>query len=133
MKKIRLYLAGKICYVKRHESLKRFFEKSIECEVYLPHEFVPLEIPKEKLPREAFKKCVDHINKADAVIADISVYGNDTAWEVGYCYGIKKKIIGFARNKKYKADFMVKGTLSCVAKNKEEIVKMIKNISARRV
>jgi len=129
MKKVRLYLAGKIGYVKKHESLKRFLEKSIDCEIYLPHEFVSLDVPKEKLPREAFRKCVDHIKKADAVIADMSIYGKDTAWEVGYCYGIGKQVIGFARNKKYKKDFMVRGSIAHITRNKKVIVRMIKKIS----
>jgi nucleoside 2-deoxyribosyltransferase len=133
MKKIKLYLAGKIGYVKRHESLRNYLSGRINCEVFLPHEFVALNIPKEKLPREAFKKCVDHINKADAVIADITVYGKDTTWEIGYCYGIKKKVIGFASDDKHKKDFMVKGSLLHVVRDKEEIVRMLKNIFRGKV
>lgn len=133
MKKIKLYLAGKIGYVEAHESLRKQLTKRIDCEIFLPHEFVALDIPKEKLPLEAFKKCVDHINKADAVIADITIYGKDTAWEIGYCYGIRKKVIGFVRNNKYKKDFMIKGSLFCIARNKEEIVKMIRKIVSEKV
>jgi nucleoside 2-deoxyribosyltransferase len=73
------------------------------------------------------------INRADAVITDICVYGKDTAWEVGYCYGIGNTVIGFAGNKKYKSDFTVRGSLTRVARDKKAIVEMIRNISAGRI
>jgi len=127
MKKIKIYIAGRTSFVKKHEKLKEYLQSNLDCEVYLPHELVSVDTPKNELPNEAFTKCVEYMNKADIILADINIYGKDTSWEIGYTYGIGKKIIGFAKNEKYKYDFMVRGALTYVTKNEKEIIDIIKS------
>ena len=126
MRKIKIYVAGRTSFVKKHNHLKDYLERNLGCEVYLPHELVPLDTPKDKLPFEVFTKCLKHMDMADIVIADLSVFGKDTAWEIGYFYGINKKVIGLTNNEKYKFDFMIRGAMTAIAKNKQEIVEIIK-------
>jgi nucleoside 2-deoxyribosyltransferase len=125
LRKIRIYVAGRTSFVKKHNDLKKYLESNLRCEVYLPHELVPLDTPKDELPIEVFTKCVKHMDKADIVIADVSIYGKDTAWEMGYLYGMNKKVVGFTSNEKYGFDFMVRGGLTHIAKKKEEIIEII--------
>jgi len=127
-KKIKIYLAGRTSFVKKHENLKNYLLDKLDCEIFLPHELVSVDVPKEKLPEEAFTNCIEHMNEADIIVADINIYGKDTAWEIGYCFGLNKKIIGYAKNEAYKRDFMVRGALTYITKDEEEIVQLIKKI-----
>lgn len=126
MKKIKIYLAGKIYLVERHNEIKKFLEENLECEVFVPHELVPLDIPKDKLPIEVFEKCVEHMKKADVIVADVEDYGKDTAWEVGFCHGVGKPVIAFTKNDSFKSDFMVKGVFSNIAESGTELIEIIK-------
>jgi len=128
MKKIKIYIAGRTSFVKKHNNLKNFLCNNLDCEVYLPHELVSPDTPKEKLPEEAFTKCVEHMDKADVILADMNIYGKDTSWELGYCFGNNKNVIGYTNNDSYKADFMVKGPLTHIATNQDEILDKIKTI-----
>jgi nucleoside 2-deoxyribosyltransferase len=125
MRKIAIYVAGRTSFIKKHNDLRKYLESNLNCEVCLPHELVPSDTSKDKIPTEAFTKCVKYMNMADIIIADIDIYGKDTAWEIGYLYGTEKKVIGLAGNERYKFDFMVRGALTCIAKKKEELVKII--------
>jgi nucleoside 2-deoxyribosyltransferase len=125
MGKIAIYVAGRTSFIKKHNDLKKYLESNLTCEVCLPHELVPSDTSKDRLPAEAFTRCVEYMNKADIVIADLGIYGKDTAWEIGYLYGTDKKVIGLTSNEKYKFDFMVRGALTCIAKKKEELINII--------
>ena len=127
LKTICIYIAGRTSFVKRHNKIKEFLHNNLNCEVYLLHELVSVDTPKHELPYEAFKKCVEHMNKADIILADINIYGKDTSWEIGYCHGIGKKIIALSKNGRYLSDFMVKGALTFVAINEDQVIDIIKN------
>jgi len=109
MAQIKIYLAGRANLVARPETIRKHLQGHVSCLLYLPHELVPVDIPKTELPDEVFQRCVEHIDKADAVVAAIDSYGRDTSWEIGYCSGLGRKVIAFTENSEYQADFMIRG------------------------
>ncbi len=115
--KIKIYVSGRTAHVAEHTSLKKFLEQNLNCEVFLPHDFVPNGIPKEKFPREVFLKCVEFMNKSDLIVANVGNYGKDTAWEIGYCHANGKPVIALAKTDEHLADFMVKGAFDHVVRS----------------
>jgi len=107
-------------------------EAMFDSEVYLPHLLVPDSMPKERIPRTAFRRCVKCMNLAHVIVADIEVYGKDTAWEIGYCYQLGKPIIGYTENEHYRADFMVRGALVHIARSPRSLGTLIEKLTGRK-
>jgi len=120
-----IYLAGRVSLIRRHERIASLITKDIGCKVYSPHELVPNNIPKDQLAKIVFERCVEAMKKADVIVADIAVYGKDTASEIGFCYGIGKTVIGITTNKQYEKDFMTKNFTTKIVDNDEDLIKAI--------
>lgn len=120
-----IYLAGRVSFKRRHERIANLITKNIGCKVYLPHELVPNNIPKDQLANIVYIRCVEAMKKADIIVADIAVYGKDTASEIGFCHGIGKTIIGITNNKQYEKDFMAKNFITKIVDNNEDLIKEI--------
>lgn len=93
--------------------------------MFLPHELVPRDVPKDKMPLTVFRKCVRAMKDADIIVANINVYGKDTSWEIGYCYGLGKIVMGFTKNRSYKHDFMVNQSV-IITTSEDELVNILK-------
>lgn len=129
LRKLRIYIAGRTALVHRHERLAHLLESMVDCEVFLPHLLVPDSVPKNRIPRAAFIRCVKHMKLADVVVADIEVYGKDTAWEIGYCHALAKPIIGYTENRRYESDFMVRGAVVHIARSPNELSSLLARVT----
>ncbi|MFH1307839.1 MAG: nucleoside 2-deoxyribosyltransferase [archaeon] len=100
MKKI--YIAGKICSEEERVILEKIDKlcQKLGFETFLPHRDVGIVAFKEEL-EVAFKEDVIALDECNFVLALLDGRpGAGTAWEIGYAYSLRKKIIGIKTDKK---------------------------------
>lgn len=79
-------------------------------------------------PDEIFRSNIEAIKKARIIIAVLKNYGRDFGFEIGFTYGLKKKIIGYAEDESYNDDFMIRGALDTIVSTIDLVVAHIKNL-----
>ena len=101
--------------------------------VFLPQEDAEdSTVEREKQNQETiFRACVTGINSSDIIVAVLDGVDVDsgTAWEIGYAYAKGKPVIGLRTDFRSLSDgivnLMVEMTVDALARDEEELMKMI--------
>lgn len=94
--------------------------RSIGTDVLMPYELIEERIsdPSRITAKLVRSVCIEAIDSADYLVVDVSNYGSDTAWEIGYADAVGKPVVGLAdhgigisqprtfRRKQYRQNFM---------------------------
>jgi nucleoside 2-deoxyribosyltransferase len=100
------------------------FEIENRFRVFLPHTISPTK-SHEKIEEEVYRRCVEEIDSAKALLLLADSYGIDCGWEVGYAKGTAKPIIALIETEaglnRLREDWMVKGAVDLVLVTKEEL------------
>ena len=100
---MKIYVAGKLWEENdriKVEEIDKFLQ-DLGHETYLPHRDAG--VYEEGMdPEPIFKKDRDYVDWCDLVVAFLDWQGisSGTAWELGYAYAKKKKVIGVVEDKK---------------------------------
>jgi len=137
--RIRIYISSTINNdTKVHnEEIAQLLEHAGLFDVCLPQNEIP-SVHHAELERWAPRYCVRYIDRADLVLLVIDSYGKDCSWEIGYAFGLRKPIVGYASDvinfERHKEDWMVKNAISCIMTTSWSILqscrrdKMLKDI-----
>lgn len=102
---MKVYIAGFDVFLVNHE--KHFEDIKIICKKYNVEPLIPTDknIPsdlktKEEISKFIFKSNIEMINSCDGILANLNSFrgsepDSGTVFEVGYGYGIGKKIVGY--------------------------------------
>lgn len=119
-----------ICSPLRQFELNRTiaeYLKSHGISVYLPE----IHTNQSGSPGKIFQSNVEAIRSTTIVVAVLKDYGKDFGFEIGYAYGLGKKIIGYAEDDHYEADTMIRGALDIVVQTIDLLVARIKDLLGR--
>ena len=89
--------------------------------VYWPPRDTPQDIEELK-----FKNNEKAIREADVFVAVLNVPGKDFAWELGYAYGLNKRIIGYVLSNEYKDSPMMRDSIKEFVPDTEDLLKSLK-------
>ena len=116
-----------ICSPLKNAELNQSIAKNLESQgisVFLPE----YDTDQTTGPDEIFRSNVEAINNSKIIVAVLKDYGRDFGFELGYTFGMKKKIIGYAEDESYNDDFMIRGALDTIFSTIDRVVTHIKNL-----
>ncbi|MFX0203294.1 MAG: nucleoside 2-deoxyribosyltransferase [Candidatus Hodarchaeota archaeon] len=118
-----VYICSPIKLSELNKSITKALQ-SHKISVYLPE----FHTNQNASPDRIFKSNVEAIRNTTIVVAVLKDYGRDFGFEIGYAYGLGKKIIGYAEDDCYEADTMIRGAIDIVAPTIDLLIARIKDL-----
>lgn len=118
-----IYICSPLRLSKLNKTIAEYL-KSHGISVYLPE----IHTNQSASPDKIFQSNVEAIRNTKIVVAVLKDYGRDFGFEIGYAYGLGKKIIGYAEDERYEADTMIRGALDIVVPTIDSLVACIKDL-----
>jgi nucleoside 2-deoxyribosyltransferase len=146
---MKIYLAGPFFSEAEREWTKKLkgqieglaTDSGCKVQVIWPYELITqeeIDAQGESAKQEIFSRCKAHLEDSDLVIAvmDGSQVDDGTAWEIGYCYALKRgKIIGIRTDFRRAGESegaMVNAMIECscdrIVQSVDELLKMISHL-----
>ena len=88
--------------------------------VYWP----PRDTPQDK-DELKFERNSKAIREADVFVAVLNVPGKDFAWELGYAYGLNKRIVGYILSNEYKDSPMMRDSIKELVFNIDDLLRTL--------
>ena len=94
-----IYFAAPHRNIESNQSIKGMLE-AVGVHVSLPYDLLErrTKAGENLTPEKVRSTCIEAINSSDCVVVDVSSYGSDTAWEIGYADALDKQVLGVAHD-----------------------------------